>query len=213
MTGAALRWFADVAVDVAVVEVGLGGTWDATNVIDAEIAVVTNVSHRPHAVSRRRPPEQIAAEKAGIVKKGSTLVLGETDPDLVADLHRSRRRRACCGATSTSARARTCRRSAGGCSSCSRPVAATPTCSCRCYGAHQGDNAAIALGRGRGVRRRAARAGGGLRRVHARAFAGAARDRRPAPARAARRRAQRGRRARRCATRSPRSSRPRRARS
>ena len=35
LTAAAFRWFADVAVDVAVVEVGLGGTWDATNVVDA----------------------------------------------------------------------------------------------------------------------------------------------------------------------------------
>jgi dihydrofolate synthase/folylpolyglutamate synthase len=44
LTAAALRFFADVAVDVAVIEVGLGGTWDATNVVDADIAVVTNVS-------------------------------------------------------------------------------------------------------------------------------------------------------------------------
>ena len=82
VTGAALRWFADVAVDVAVVEVGLGGTWDATNVIDADIAVVTNVSI-DHVQYLGDTSEQIATEKAGIVKKGSTLVLGETDPDLV----------------------------------------------------------------------------------------------------------------------------------
>ena len=43
MIAAALTYFADVAVDVAVVEVGMGGTWDATNVIDAPVAVVTNV--------------------------------------------------------------------------------------------------------------------------------------------------------------------------
>ena len=53
VTAAAFRWFADVAVDVAVVEVGLGGTWDATNVIDADVAVVTNVSLDHVAVSRR----------------------------------------------------------------------------------------------------------------------------------------------------------------
>jgi dihydrofolate synthase/folylpolyglutamate synthase len=82
VTGAALRWFADVAVDVAVVEVGLGGTWDATNVIDADIAVVTNVSI-DHVQYLGDTSEQIASEKAGIVKKGSTLVLGETDSDLV----------------------------------------------------------------------------------------------------------------------------------
>jgi dihydrofolate synthase / folylpolyglutamate synthase len=82
VTGAALRWFADIAVDVAVVEVGLGGTWDATNVIDADIAVITNVSI-DHVQYLGDTAEQIAAEKAGIVKKGSVLVLGETDPDLI----------------------------------------------------------------------------------------------------------------------------------
>ncbi len=79
---AALRWFADVAIDVAVVEVGMGGTWDATNVIDGQVAVVTNVSI-DHVAYLGSTPEEIAAEKAGIVKEGSTLVLGETDPDLV----------------------------------------------------------------------------------------------------------------------------------
>ena len=42
-TAAAFRWFADVAVDVAVVEVGLLGRWDATNVVDAQVAVITNI--------------------------------------------------------------------------------------------------------------------------------------------------------------------------
>jgi dihydrofolate synthase/folylpolyglutamate synthase len=81
LTAAAFRWFADLAVDVAVVEVGLGGTWDATNVVDAAVAVVTNVAldHTEYLGSTR---ELIAAEKAGIVKCGATLVLGETDPEL-----------------------------------------------------------------------------------------------------------------------------------
>ena len=79
---AALRWFADVAVDVAVVEVGMGGTWDATNLIDGRVAVVTNVSI-DHVAYLGTTPAEIAMEKAGIVKEGSTLVLGETDPDLV----------------------------------------------------------------------------------------------------------------------------------
>ena len=83
VTGAAFRWFADIAVDVAVVEVGLGGTWDATNVIDADVAVVTNVS-LDHQQYLGDTSAQIATEKAGIVKPGSTLVLGETDPDLVS---------------------------------------------------------------------------------------------------------------------------------
>jgi dihydrofolate synthase/folylpolyglutamate synthase len=82
LTAAALRWFADLAVDVAVVEVGLGGTWDATNVVDGRVAVVTNVSI-DHVEYLGPTREQIAQEKAGIIKPGSTLVLGETDPDLM----------------------------------------------------------------------------------------------------------------------------------
>jgi dihydrofolate synthase/folylpolyglutamate synthase len=81
LTAVGLRFFADVAVDVGVVEVGLGGTWDATNVIDAQVAVVTNVSV-DHVEFLGPTREDIAAEKAGIVKPGCTLVLGETDPAL-----------------------------------------------------------------------------------------------------------------------------------
>jgi dihydrofolate synthase/folylpolyglutamate synthase len=81
LTAAAYRFFADAAVDVAVVEVGLGGTWDATNVADGAVAVITNVSldHTEYLGPTRA---DIAAEKAGIVKAGATLVLGETDPTL-----------------------------------------------------------------------------------------------------------------------------------
>src|SRR5262249_48606476 len=67
LAAGALRWFGDVAVDVAVVEVGLGGTGDATNVVDAAVAVVTNVSldHTEYLGPTRA---DIAAEKAGIVE-------------------------------------------------------------------------------------------------------------------------------------------------
>jgi dihydrofolate synthase/folylpolyglutamate synthase len=82
LTAAAFTWFSDVAVDVAVVEVGLGGTWDATNVVDGRVAVVTNVSV-DHVEYLGPTREQIAAEKAGIVKTGSTLVLGETETALM----------------------------------------------------------------------------------------------------------------------------------
>lgn len=81
LTAAALRWFADLAVDVAVVEVGLLGRWDATNVVDAPVAVVTNVG-RDHTDGGDAWREAIAREKAGIVEDGCTLVLGETDPAL-----------------------------------------------------------------------------------------------------------------------------------
>jgi dihydrofolate synthase/folylpolyglutamate synthase len=83
VTAAAFRWFADTAVDVMVVEVGLLGRWDATNVVDGHVAVVTNVGydHLEYAGPRLI---DVAREKAGIVKPGSTLVLGETAPDLAA---------------------------------------------------------------------------------------------------------------------------------
>jgi dihydrofolate synthase/folylpolyglutamate synthase len=70
-----------VAIDVAVVEVGLLGRWDATNVVDATVAVVTNIGH-DHSDFEGDWRARIASEKAGIIKPGSTLVLGETDPDL-----------------------------------------------------------------------------------------------------------------------------------
>jgi dihydrofolate synthase/folylpolyglutamate synthase len=81
LTAAALRFFDDVAVDVGVVEVGLGGTWDATNVVDGRVAVVTNVSV-DHVEFLGPTRDDIATEKAGIVKPDSVLVLGETDPAL-----------------------------------------------------------------------------------------------------------------------------------
>jgi len=83
VTASAFRWFADIAVDVMVLEVGLLGRWDATNVADAQVAVVTNVGldHMELAGPTRA---DIAGEKAGIVKPGSTLVLGETDPEIGA---------------------------------------------------------------------------------------------------------------------------------
>lgn len=82
LTAAAFAWFADVAVDVAVVEVGLGGRWDATNVVRPDVCVVTNVSY-DHVDVLGPTLGHIAAEKAGIVKAGARLVLGETDDDLV----------------------------------------------------------------------------------------------------------------------------------
>lgn len=82
VTAAAFRWFADTAVDVAVVEVGLLGRWDATNVCDAQVAVITNIG-LDHTEFAGPTKAHIAAEKAGIVKPGSAVVVGETDPELV----------------------------------------------------------------------------------------------------------------------------------
>jgi dihydrofolate synthase/folylpolyglutamate synthase len=81
LTAAAFAWFSEVAVDVAVVEVGMLGRWDATNVADGQVAVVTNVG-KDHTNGEGDWRRHVAEEKAGIVKPGSHLVLGETDPSL-----------------------------------------------------------------------------------------------------------------------------------
>ncbi len=88
LTAAALAWFADEAVDVAVVEVGLGGRWDSTNVVDADVAVLTNVSF-DHTEVLGPTLEDIARDKSGIFKAGSRVVIGEPDPTLLAQLSRA----------------------------------------------------------------------------------------------------------------------------
>ncbi len=68
--------FADAPVDVAVVEVGLGGSWDATNVVEAAVAVVTTIS-LDHTALLGDSVEQIAAEKAGILVDDGFLVMAQ----------------------------------------------------------------------------------------------------------------------------------------
>jgi dihydrofolate synthase/folylpolyglutamate synthase len=82
LTAAGFAWFSQVAVDVAAVEVGLLGRWDATNVADGQVAVVTNIG-KDHTNGRGDWRRRVAEEKAGIVKPGSHLVLGEPDPALL----------------------------------------------------------------------------------------------------------------------------------
>jgi dihydrofolate synthase / folylpolyglutamate synthase len=76
LTGMAYAAFADAPVDIAVVEVGMGGVWDATNVIDAGVAVIMPIS-LDHTDRLGTTPEQIATEKAGIVKQDATVVLAQ----------------------------------------------------------------------------------------------------------------------------------------
>lgn len=78
MTAAMFRWFADEAVDVAVVEVGMLGRWDATNVINSDVAVITNIA-LDHTEYAGPTVKHIAEEKAGIIKPSSIVILGETD--------------------------------------------------------------------------------------------------------------------------------------
>ncbi|RJK97083.1 bifunctional tetrahydrofolate synthase/dihydrofolate synthase [Vallicoccus soli] len=70
--------FADAPVDVAVVEVGMGGRWDATNVADGQVAVVTPVAV-DHTAFLGSTPEEIAGEKAGIVKEGAVAVVAQQE--------------------------------------------------------------------------------------------------------------------------------------
>lgn len=76
LTGMAYAAFADAPVDVAVVEVGLGGTWDATNIADGSVAVVTPISV-DHTQYLGDTVAAIATEKAGIIKRGAVAVLGQ----------------------------------------------------------------------------------------------------------------------------------------
>lgn len=78
-TGLAFAAFADAPVDVAVVEVGLGGTWDATNVVDPVVAVVCPVG-MDHMDYLGGTIELIAAEKAGIIKPGAVAVVAGQVP-------------------------------------------------------------------------------------------------------------------------------------
>ncbi len=74
--------FADAPVDVAVVEVGMGGAWDATNVIDADVAVITPISI-DHAHYLGETPAAIAEEKAGIIKPNSIAVVATQDEEVM----------------------------------------------------------------------------------------------------------------------------------
>ncbi len=85
MTGLAYAAFADAPVDVAIVEVGLGGTWDATNVADAQVAVICPIDF-DHTHLLGGTIAEIAGEKAGIIKPGSQAVLAAQHPDAAAVL-------------------------------------------------------------------------------------------------------------------------------
>lgn len=79
--------FADAPVDVAVVEVGMGGSWDATNVADGVVAAILPVAV-DHTKYLGNTPAEIALEKAGIIKPGATAVLAEQSPDVAEVLLR-----------------------------------------------------------------------------------------------------------------------------
>jgi dihydrofolate synthase/folylpolyglutamate synthase len=143
LTAAAFRWFSSEAVGAAVVEVGLLGRWDATNVVDGLVAVLTNVGH-DHTDGQGDWRRRIAEEKAGIVKPGSTFVLGETAPGLqdvfdavpAAEIWKRDREFACTDNELAVG---------GRLVSFRTPGAVYEEVFLPLHGAHQGDNAAVAL--------------------------------------------------------------------
>lgn len=79
----AFDWFARRDVDVAVIEVGLGGRLDSTNIITPMLSVITNIS-LDHTSLLGNTPAEIAGEKAGIIKPGVPVVIGESEGDVRA---------------------------------------------------------------------------------------------------------------------------------
>lgn len=79
-TAMAFKHFSDERVDFAVIEVGLGGRLDCTNIISPILSIITNISF-DHTQFLGNTLEKIAAEKAGIIKKNTPVVVGETLPE------------------------------------------------------------------------------------------------------------------------------------
>lgn len=76
----AFQYFADCQVDMAIIEVGLGGRLDSTNIIQPELSVITNISF-DHVEFLGDTLEKIAFEKAGIIKPSTPVVIGELQPE------------------------------------------------------------------------------------------------------------------------------------
>ena len=81
--GMAFAYFAQEQVDIAVVEVGLGGRLDSTNILNPEVSVITNIG-LDHTQFLGTTLEAIAGEKAGIIKPNTPIVIGETQLDTEA---------------------------------------------------------------------------------------------------------------------------------
>ncbi|MBJ6111183.1 bifunctional folylpolyglutamate synthase/dihydrofolate synthase [Hymenobacter sp. BT523] len=83
----AFAYFAEQRVDIAIIEVGLGGRLDSTNIITPLVSLITNISFDHQALLGNTLPE-IAAEKAGIIKQGVPVVVSQTQPEVAAVFER-----------------------------------------------------------------------------------------------------------------------------
>lgn len=86
ITAMSFAAFADAPIDAGIIEVGMGGTWDATNVVDAAVAVVTPIGV-DHANYLGDTPGDIAIEKSGIIKSGAIAILADQLPEAAEVLH------------------------------------------------------------------------------------------------------------------------------
>lgn len=78
--GMAFLYFAQQKVDIAIIEVGMGGRLDSTNVITPQLSIITNISY-DHTQFLGNTLQDIAKEKAGIIKENIPVVIGETQPE------------------------------------------------------------------------------------------------------------------------------------
>ncbi len=94
MTAMAFLRFVEAAVDIALIETGLGGRLDATNVVDPELSIITSIS-LDHTEQLGDTLEQIASEKAGIIKPGKPVLIGRLPPEAETVIRRIAAERGC----------------------------------------------------------------------------------------------------------------------
>ena len=143
VTASAFLHFANEAVDVAIVEVGMLGRFDATNVVKAQVAVITNVG-LDHTDGKGDWRRRVAQEKAGIIEPDAPVVVGESDDELLG-IVRSASPAACVARGVDFDVVRNALAVGGRLIDVHTPRAVYDELYVPLHGSHQGDNAALAL--------------------------------------------------------------------